>query len=222
MPARRRSDEAERLEWLRKAAILDTPQEKEYDDIIQTLYWVSGFPMAHISLVDDSRQWFKARTGLNVPETSRTVSFCDHVVENREPLIVLDAKAHPSFCDNPLVTGEPGIRCYVGYPIIPSSTTHCFGALSCLDTIQHESIAQALRNILASLANIVGALIDRNLKASLFVAKISHELRTPLHGIMGSAAMLKESLTSNDAINAQSQEMHHVGNIAACAEGNLR
>ena len=210
------------MEWLRKGAILDTPQEKEYDDIVQTLSRVSGFPMALVSLVDDTRQWFKARIGLDLPETSRMVSFCDHVVENRKELIVLDAEAHPCFCDNALVTGEPGIRCYVGYPIIPSSTTHCFGTLCCLDTVPHESISQDLLETIAALANIVSALIDRNLKASLFVAKISHELRTPLHGILGFASMLKQSFTSDHATGMQSKELFYVDNIAACAEGNLR
>ena len=221
-PARRRSDEAERLEWLRKAAILDTPQEKEYDDITQMLCRISGFPMALVSLVDDTRQWFKARTGLKVPETSRVVSFCDHVVENRKPLIVLNAEAHPSFCDNPLVTGELGIRCYIGYPIIPSSTTHCFGSLCCIDTIAHESISENLLENTGALANIVSALIDRNLKASLFVAKISHELRTPLHGVLGFASLLKQSLTSDQAIKTKSDQVGYVDNIAACADGNLR
>uniref|UniRef100_A0A7S4GH47 Histidine kinase n=1 Tax=Eutreptiella gymnastica TaxID=73025 RepID=A0A7S4GH47_9EUGL len=63
-------------------------------------------------------------------------------------------------------------------------------------------------------------MIDRNLKASLFVAKISHELRTPLHGILGFARLLKESFRVNNTIGKEENE--HVDNIASCANGNLR
>ena len=226
-PAQRRADEADRLRTLLKAHILDTPPEKEYDDIVKMLSHLSGFPIALVSLVEEHRQWFKAKACTFSDETARTVSFCDHVVESREMLVVHDAATHPAFSDNPLVLGEPGIRCYIGYPIIPSSTEHCLGALCCIDTVPHEEITEDVLTHIACLGNLVSALIDRNLKivsheekTNLFVAKISHELRTPLHGILGFARLLKESFRVNNTIGEEENE--HVDNIASCATGNLR
>ena len=219
-PAPRRADEAHR--------ILDTPPEKEYTDIAEILREISQFPTILISLVDEHRQWFKAKACDNFSDqTDRAVSFCDHVVEARELLIVHDATKHPTFSDSPLVGSAPQIRCYIGQPIIPSSTQHCLGTLCCIDLIPHTEIHDNLLRNIERLGNLVGALIDRNLKialheanTSLFVAKISHELRTPLHGILGCVAVRDRLLSTNPTIRLE--EMEHVNTIAACANGNLR
>ena len=223
-PARQRADEHDRLNTLWKAGILDTPPEKEYNHIARILSRMSGCPISLVSLVDEHRQWFKAKVGDVGNEMTRSISFCDHIVESRERLVIHDCTTHPKVFDNPLVTGEQNVfRCYIGYPIIPASTQHCLGALCCIDTVPHEEISEDLITGLAELANIVGALIDRNLKiaaheekTNLFVAKISHELRTPLHGILG----LSDTLKDDPTIGREARET--VDHIACCARGNLR
>jgi GAF domain-containing protein len=82
------SDEAERLAALRALLILDTPPEERFDRIVQFAASEFDMPMALISLVDDDRQWFKARVGLDACETSREVSFCSHAVSSRQMLLV--------------------------------------------------------------------------------------------------------------------------------------
>lgn len=81
-----------------------------------------GVPIALVSLVDSDRQWFKSNNGLaihgvTVPETSRDISFCGHVVASQEPLHVPDATQDDRFADNPLVTGDPNVRFYAGAPL---------------------------------------------------------------------------------------------------------
>src|SRR4051794_3244171 len=110
-------DEAERLAALRRLEILDTPPEEAFDRLGRLTAAMVGTPMAVISLVDESRQWFKARLGLEATETPREIAFCAHAILGDQPLVVEDATRDPRFADNPLVTGEPFIHFYAGAPI---------------------------------------------------------------------------------------------------------
>ncbi|USI74608.1 GAF domain-containing protein [Sphingomonas morindae] len=92
-----------------------------------------GTPMAAISVIDRHRQWFKARVGLAVSETSRDVSFCAHAIHQPgEALVVPDASEDRRFAGNPLVTGAPFIRFYAGMPLVDQSG-YALGALCVLD-----------------------------------------------------------------------------------------
>ena len=84
-------NEAERLEALREYRILDTAAEQAYDDITALAAYLCHVPIATISLVDESRQWFKSRLGLNQKETPRDIAFCAHAILQTEPMIVRDA-----------------------------------------------------------------------------------------------------------------------------------
>ena len=117
VPAPIPEDDAERLEALRALRLLDTPAEERFDRITRLLTLVWQVPMAYISLVDGDRQWFKSACGLDTTQTPRDVSFCGHAILSDEPLVVPDAAADERFRDNPLVTGEPHIRFYAGYPL---------------------------------------------------------------------------------------------------------
>src|SRR5262249_31451647 len=71
----------------------------------------------YIALIDENRQWFKARCGLDTSETQRNISFCSHTILHDGPLVVSDARSDPRFHDSPLVLGKPHIRFYAGYPL---------------------------------------------------------------------------------------------------------
>lgn len=111
------TEEAGRLAALDRYEILDTDPEREFDDIIGLVKGVFGVPMAAISLIAEDRQWFKAKTGLDAPETPRSVAFCHYTIEGMKPYAVADATRDPVFAANPLVTGVPHIRCYLGVPL---------------------------------------------------------------------------------------------------------
>lgn len=125
-------DEGRRLAILRELAILDAPPDERLD--VVTAYCRSrfGVAIALVSLVDEGRQWFASRQGLEPTETPREVSFCAHAVAAGAALVVPDALCDPRFSDNPLVAGAPGIRFYAGAPVRVRGAT--LGTVCLIDT----------------------------------------------------------------------------------------
>jgi PAS domain S-box-containing protein len=149
--------EAERLAVLQSYAILDTPPEAAFDELVQAAARICGAPMAAVSLVDETRQWFKARVGLSVDETPRDVSFCDHAMWQDDLFVILDATRDPRFAQNALVTGDPNIRFYAG-AAIRSPEGVPLGALCVLDDQTRTSgFTEEQAMVLRVLANQVEA-----------------------------------------------------------------
>jgi GAF domain-containing protein len=112
------TNEAQRLEALRSYQVLDTEAEQIYDGITALAAQICEVPVAMVSLVDESRQWFKSKLGVHQQQTPRDVAFCAHAILEDEPLYVSDAMADSRFADSALVTGEPHIRFYAGVPLV--------------------------------------------------------------------------------------------------------
>jgi GAF domain-containing protein len=145
-------NEAERLAALYALLILDTPPEQRFDKIVDFAAREFDVPIALISLIDRERQWFKASIGLDVCETGRDISFCGHAILARDIMVVPDALEDPRFADNPLVTGEPGIRFYAGAPLVlPSGAA--LGTLCLIDRRPRTLDAMEL-GILATLRDL--------------------------------------------------------------------
>jgi two-component system, NtrC family, sensor kinase len=111
--------EAARVAALNRYAILDTEPEQTFDDLVVLASYVCKTPMAMLSLVDDHRQWFKSKVGVQVQETPLDASICVYAIQEKsdELFIVPDTLEDPRFRENPLVVHEPGIRFYAGAPL---------------------------------------------------------------------------------------------------------
>ena len=130
---------------LRTFEILDTAPEKSTDELTQLAASIASTPIALISLVDESRQWFKARVGLEASETPREHSFYAWCVYDVDALIVHDAHLDARFSENPLVTGKPGIRFYAGMPLMAEDSI-CLGSLCVIDTVPAISTTKCWNN----------------------------------------------------------------------------
>lgn len=152
-------DEARRVERLHSLGVLDTLPADAYNHITALATAICETPIALISLVDEDRQWFKSRVGLDASETSREVAFCAHAIHTPEQVMVVeDAAQDPRFHDNPLVADQPGIRFYAGAPIVTGDGL----ALGTVCVIDRESrtLSDAQRASLQSLARLVMTLME--------------------------------------------------------------
>lgn len=154
-------DEAQRLERLRRFGILDTLPQEAFDHITALASAICDTPIALISLVDENRQWFKSRMGLDAAETSREVAFCAHAIHQPDQVMVVeDATRDPRFRDNPLVTGHPDIRFYAGAPIV-TDDGHAMGTVCVIDQ-RSRHLGAAQQAALQSLARLVLTLMEHD------------------------------------------------------------
>jgi PAS domain S-box-containing protein len=177
------ADEPGRLAALNSLNVLDTDSEEAFDELTALAASICQTPVALVSLVDEQRQWFKARVGCTLTETPRDISFCGHTILEPELLIVPDASADPRFADSPLVTDGERMRFYAGVPL-RTSDGHALGALCVLDrrprTLSAEQI-QALRtlgrqvSVLLGLRRNVGELQRLTDERSRAEAALRHE-----------------------------------------------
>ncbi|MET0266601.1 MAG: sensor domain-containing diguanylate cyclase [Duganella sp.] len=126
-------EETSRLNALRSLSVLDTPEEERFDRLTRMARRMFRVPMALVSLVDENRQWFKSRDGVDACEMPRDISFCGHAILADDILLINDARTDARFADNPLVTGAPHIRFYAGCPL-RTADGHKIGTLCILDS----------------------------------------------------------------------------------------
>ncbi len=124
--------EANRVAALRAYGVLHTAPEAGFDEVVALAATICETSTALISLVDSDIQWFKAKIGLDVCETGRDVSFCDHAMRESNVMVIPDATLDPRFAANALVTGPPFIRFYAGASLI-SAEGYPLGALCVID-----------------------------------------------------------------------------------------
>ena len=143
-------DEAERLRALRELELLDSEPEEEFGELVRRAAEATGAPIAVITLVDEARQWFKARVNLELESTDRDLAFCAHAILSPDDLtIVPDTLEDERFDDNLLVTEDPNIRFYAGAPIF-TPDGYPIGTLCVIDAAPRglsEEQADALRDL---------------------------------------------------------------------------
>jgi anti-sigma regulatory factor (Ser/Thr protein kinase) len=174
------ADEAGRLKALRQYRILDTDPEQAFDDLTLIASQICGVPIALISLVDEDRQWFKSRVGVEVQQTSRSVSFCAHAIHQQGIFTVPDALNDPRFRDNPLVQGDPHIRFYAGAPIT-TQDGYALGTLCVIDYVPRKLTDEQKNGLKA---------LERQVAAQLELRRNLEELRVALEGIETLSALI--------------------------------
>lgn len=174
-------NEKQRLESLKALNILDTLSEVEYDQITEIASQICDTPIALISLVDENRQWFKSKVGVEASETPRDLAFCAHAILQDDVFIVENSSADERFFDNPLVTGETHVQFYAGAPIL-SPNGFAIGTVCVIDQIKRKlnvkqiSALKALSNqITLILNNRVQIKQLKETEAKLILKNIAYE-----------------------------------------------
>ena len=141
-------DEKQRLAALERYDVLDTPPERCFDRIVRLASHVCDTPIALVVLIDNARQWFKAKVGVRLRETPREFAFCAYTIMQRGVFIIPDARRDQRFAVNPLVASGPQYRFYAGAPLV-TPDNRALGTICVIDTVSRTLTARQKEDLLA-------------------------------------------------------------------------
>lgn len=201
-------NETARLSALKGLEILDTPEEEMFDEITRLASMICNAPISLVSLIDETRQWFKSHHGLTARETPRSIAFCSHAILGDEVFVVPNAKEDDRFKNNPLVDEAPNVIFYAGIPLALDDQIK-LGTLCVIDNKPrelNENQIQMLRLLgkqtvrLLQMRKATERLEIEKLAAQRataakrdFIAAISHDIRNPLNSLLGMSEMIREA-----------------------------
>jgi signal transduction histidine kinase len=202
------ANEFERLSELYRYSILDTPEEEEYNEIVQLAAFIADCPISTITLIDSNRQWIKAKFGTDVSETEREVAFCAHCILQNQPLIIEDTTTDKRFFEHPFVTAENGIKFYAGFPLMTPAGLN-LGSL-CVVDIKPVKLNESQVRALKTLSSQVVKQMELRLKNeelkrmteinNTIISVISHDYRSPLASITSLLKLIEDSETKPEDI----------------------
>lgn len=153
--------ETMRLSDLKKANILDTVRESDYDDLTRLAAVVTGASTALITFLDEKRMWIKANYGVQLPiDNKREDSFCNVAIQTpQDVMIINDAHEDPRFKKNYWVVDQQLVRFYAGVPLL-STAERPVGSLCVIDNFARP-LSKQQENDLRVVARIVTSLVSK-------------------------------------------------------------
>lgn len=178
--------EIQRLAKLHSYGVLDTLPQPAFDDIVALASSICGTPIALISLVDQDRQWFKARKGMDVIQTDRNISFCAHaILQPGQVMVIEDARLDDRVSDYSVTQGEQGVRFYAGAPIV-TDDGHALGTVCVADT-QPRQLSSTAQESLRILSHLVVNLLEHEKQRQSEAARQREEARRAREVLMAMA-----------------------------------
>ena len=191
-----------RLAALRRLGLLDTPAEQAFDRLGTMAAKILHSPIALVTLVDDSRQFFKSCRGLPEPwatwrNTPLSHSFCQHVLASDKPLVIPDARENPLFAHN-LAIRDLDVIAYLGIPLI-LTTGEVIGSFCVIDNQPRDWTGEDVSNLSALAASVMTEIELRSEVAYKQAAlKRAEKLNTELSE---KTAQLEEATADLEAFN---------------------
>ncbi|SDH06927.1 sensor histidine kinase [Pelagibacterium luteolum] len=219
MQARPHPLQAERLQALYSYEVLDTDREKDFDDIVELASAICGTAISVVNLIDVDRQWFKAETGLGVRETPLATSICSHAILESRFVEIHDTLADPRMQDNPLCTGEPGLRFYAGAQLLTQDGLP-LGTLCVLD-YEPKSLTPLQRDTLRVLARQVMAQLEmrKALRATtLLRQEVDHRVKNSLQSLSAYVRLQARGAKSDDTRDALAATGNRISAVATLHE----
>ncbi len=227
--AQKPANENARLSNLEAYAIMDTLADKGFDEIVALASTICNTPISLVTLLDDRRQWFKARHGLDVTETTRETAFCAHAILQNDMMVVPDALQDERFFDNPLVIGAPDIRFYAGMPLI-TPNGYKMGTLCVIDSQPRTLTATQLYSLEVLSRQVVKQmeLHKTNIELSRLnevdkklLSIIAHDLRSPFSSIYSVLDLVEQYELPPDQFKAMVPMMRQSVNTGLDLVANL-
>lgn len=222
-------NEARRLEALRRYNILDTPPEAAFDRITALAARLFGMPIALVSLIDESRGWFKSAYGFDIQEVQRDATICSLALLSHEVLVIPDTRQDTRLACNPFVQNEPGLRFYAGAPLVTQDGFN-LGTLCLLDTKPRDALTDEQQTVLADLAAMVIDELELRLAARK-IAQLDTALLEVTQGISATTGEaffhalvqhLTRALNMNYAcVSLLEDDQTAIKTIAFCAQGQI-
>ena len=222
-------NELARLAALKRYNILDSLPDHAFDDATKLVSYICGVPIAHISFIDESRQWFKSEIGIGVSEVPREISFCRYTIMDSHMVEIPDTHLNDRFKDDPNVVGGFKVRFYAGVPLT-TPDGYNIGTICAIDHVCKD-LNENQRNALSIVAkHVINQLELRTKNIELdaqkkiaeravlakdsFLANMSHEIRTPLNAIIGFTDLLAQ--TKLDTV-----QQDYIGSVQVAGENLL-
>ncbi|RUT08148.1 hypothetical protein DSM106972_013160 [Dulcicalothrix desertica PCC 7102] len=224
------ANEVERLEALRRYNILDTPPEVAFDRITSLAARLFNMPITLVSLVDESRGWFKSAYGFDMREVQRDTTICSFALLSNEVLVIPDTRQDSRLVCNPFVQNEPGLRFYAGAPLLTQDGFN-LGTLCLLDTKPRDGLSDEQKSVLTDLAAMVMDELELRLAAHK-VAQMDAALLEVTQGVSTATGEAFFSALVQHMLKVLGVDYVYIGlvdldnqeiirTIAACAKGQI-
>ena len=196
-------DNEKRLETLDDYDLMDTPNESDFDDIVALASQICETPISLVSLVDDKRQWFKARVGTDEAETPIENSICSHALLDNDLLEIPDLTRDDRTSGNALVTQQLGMQFYAGVPLVAHNGMP-IGTL-CVLSDTPKTLKESQRKALRILARQVMQLLElrRTLRnQEILRHEMDHRVKNSLQNVQSLIRLYAGKITDPDAQTA--------------------